>query len=758
MNGSVNLTGLIATAATPPNIDSKTNIKPGPKDTPPPPNPSFVPKTSLESRTPVQVQTDTNSPEISPDRAQPAPRKTTGPNAGDTLRSIHAIQQATVKKNKGAVLPDALQEAIKSVPGARVKKANILFGDSNAITYKGVTMSIQDGQVVASGKGNVRKIVQEFLIQLKNNQKTETAGNANADLGIKVDPTTGKCTVGGMELEFPIPQADVVQCVIDKHGNVTFSPSELQKQGSTTQLAAANVNAFLTSVPALQGPADAFASMQQIDPKTPTYQIQCPITPNIVNDILDKISPRNVETTIEHQIKGAIEGNSLARAVQTGLKDGQNLEQLVYEKAIEDLKEAGIQNPEQLLHTMTLLATIDPQGMGKLYQQITGQELSSQQIQIVKEVINNITSFDSLPALEQATGRPILISNEDNEIIGQSRDYDPANDGLSNHEPLILQKTVSEDEPVSYQCINDNDANSFGSAVNSWIHKSPLDLSNIIDGNFAIPSINDGEWSNNQNNGNCMLYALHQANILQGGYRDFQGIGNLRNLMAPHAAEALATACNTANLDAQVLWCAVQNIDISGPTSTAALANTNLDTIVAAYNSAVAENEQIELSDENRGPIMAAITSALELKTVTTDQAYLSTNNLQYAAKALGRPILLANADSNTTSPFKITGYTLYLPDGKNVAFNADENGKITANNDLTTHARSLREALFIARTPTHYVAADSFAAMEIQSSNESPIQGGPQAIRDNLLEAIMPPDLNLNELFDVDYTQPNQD
>ncbi|MDR2435728.1 MAG: hypothetical protein LBD33_00195, partial [Puniceicoccales bacterium] len=214
----------------------------------------------------------TNGPAAAPERADQA--------AADSnlLKQINAMAalQRSAGKIPGDDWPPELLEAAKKIPGAKVirtasadgsggllsRRPGFLkstpFGGSQAIVYKGVTFIIQNvngkRMVVAHGKGDVspRQITHEFLQKLQNTQSRVAAGTAGAnDFTIR----DSVVTVGGIELEFPAPRAEI-SLTKSENSCLAFSPERLKDSNSQEAKLADEIRS-------LAGTNPAFAELQK---------------------------------------------------------------------------------------------------------------------------------------------------------------------------------------------------------------------------------------------------------------------------------------------------------------------------------------------------------------------------------------------------------------------------------------------------------------------------------------------------------------
>ncbi len=276
---------------------------------------------------------------------------------------------------------------------------------------------------------------------------------------------------------------------------------------------------------------------------------------------------------------------------------------------------------------------------------------------------------------------------------------------------------------------------------------SSADLSSasgVTLGSITMPNISAipaTQWELNKTNGNCMLYALHEANELQRGGDEDDKICHLRQGMGILAAEEFVDACDGNKERAQAIFNAIRN---SVPKHTDETMTTvegervkkpdlcypaTAQNLLNIYKNEIQEElRSAGITDEVSDNILK---KAIDLLTIVTDQAYLDPQTIPpLAAKVLGKPILVAETSGNT-----INIYTLYTTNGNSFAFGCDPQGhlvdleSVTEENSIKRHKEELQNALIIVNRPGHYIGLSQTVTNDIyrlkSQSDENKIPDG---------------------------------
>jgi hypothetical protein len=256
------------------------------------------------------------------------------------------------------------------------------------------------------------------------------------------------------------------------------------------------------------------------------------------------------------------------------------------------------------------------------------------------------------------------------------------------------------------------------------------------------PSIEAWE-AGHQNNGNCAIYAVHDSAQRMGlidekGSELWQREGNyqdLRNLAKNKALDDFRALCAKSEENDQQ---PVINPDVFLGAAYAVAAGRNLIRGSQGHFTPQDMLEIARLYNQNRNPgekigyltprIRALCEVAFHAITLGTDQSWVDIESMKYLAQALGKQIVVADAQEGN----KINGYRIFQPDGGCAVFRAAQNGGIgkfqyytKPNGDKENQADFNLDdnPIVIVKTANHYLGISEVRDRNRNRKNSNPIK-----------------------------------
>jgi hypothetical protein len=198
--------------------------------------------------------------------------------------------------------------------------------------------------------------------------------------------------------------------------------------------------------------------------------------------------------------------------------------------------------------------------------------------------------------------------------------------------------------------------------------------------NPTCPEIRNGEWDRNKANGNCAIFALHDAlEKADGG--NGNPAGDLRRQMYAKIREEFDANCGQfapcvdENLLLNIAFRFAQDRELLS-SSRGGFVDEDLRAICAEYNRIAETNLTLDGKGQppSNLPFANLIRKAFKVVTISTDKAWIDVEDLKYAARVLHRAIVVLDTQNDGS---KIACYRVICANGDELFYKAEEDGKM---------------------------------------------------------------------------------